>query len=202
MEVKMARTSVTTALGFTHINRMIMDVATMRLASGASMPSVGLGLWKVERQNAARTVEEAIRIGYRHFDSAYDYGNEVESGIGLQESMRAGLCKREELWITSKLWNTYHRREHVRPAVERTLRDLGLDHLDLYLVHFPIPQVYVPLELRYPPGWFNEVYTTIPVAGTSTGTMDVRTCTIGQLSSPIGWHVGHSRRLSGDENCR
>ena len=56
--------------------------------------------------------------------------------------------------MTSKLWNTYHAREHVRPAVERSLSDLGLDYLDLYLIHFPIAQEFVPFETRYPPGWF------------------------------------------------
>jgi D-xylose reductase len=138
-----------------------MDVATLRLASGARMPSVGLGLWKVEQQNAARTVEEAIRIGYRHFDSAYDYGNEVESGIGLREAMRAGLCKREDLWITSKLWNTYHSPEHVRPALERTLAMLQVDYLDLFLIHFPISIAFVPFE-RYPPGWFYDPNAAAP----------------------------------------
>jgi D-xylose reductase len=64
------------------------------------------------------------------------------------------MCRREELWVTSKLWNTYHAPEHVRPAVERSLRDLGLDYLDLYLIHFPIAQEFVPFETRYPPGWF------------------------------------------------
>lgn len=61
--------------------------------------------------------------------------------------------KREQLWITSKLWNTYHRPEHVRAACQRTLADLGVEYLDLYLVHFPIAQKFVPFEERYPPGW-------------------------------------------------
>jgi D-xylose reductase len=77
----------------------------------------------------------------------------VESGIGFRESMRAGLCNREELWITSKLWNTYHSPEHVRPALERTLAMLQIDYLDLFLIHFPIAIAFVPFE-RYPPGWF------------------------------------------------
>jgi D-xylose reductase len=67
--------------------------------------------------------------------------------------LAAAACRREELWITSKLWNTYHARAHVRPAVERTLRDLQADYLDLYLVHFPIAQAFVPFEVRYPPEW-------------------------------------------------
>jgi D-xylose reductase len=130
-----------------------MDVATLRLANGDRLPAVGLGLWKVEKPAAARTVEEAVRIGYRHFDSAYDYGNEVETGAGLGHVLSSRMCQRDELWITSKLWNTYHAPEHVRPALERSLRMLQLDYLDLYLIHFPIALAFVPFE-RYPPNWF------------------------------------------------
>ncbi|HKD38357.1 MAG TPA: aldo/keto reductase, partial [Pirellulales bacterium] len=93
---------------------------------------------------------------YRHLDSACDYGNEAEVGEGLAASLKTQLCRREDLWITSKLWNMYHRRQHVRPALERTLRDLKLDYLDLYLIHFPIALEYVPPEVRYPPGWFHD----------------------------------------------
>jgi D-xylose reductase len=119
------------------------------------MPAVGLGLWKVEKAKAASTVEEAVRRGYRHFDSAYDYGNESETGDGLRKVLSSGACKREDLWVTSKLWNTYHAPEHVRPAVEKSLEMLKLEYLDLFLIHFPIALAFVPFE-RYPPGWFYE----------------------------------------------
>jgi D-xylose reductase len=138
-----------------------MDVATLRLASGGRLPAVGLGLWKVEQAAAARTVEEAVRIGYRHFDSAYDYGNEPESGEGFQRVLSSGMCPRDELWITSKLWNTYHAPEHVRPALEHSLRYLQLDYLDLYLIHFPISLAFVPFE-RYPPNWFLDPQSPSP----------------------------------------
>lgn len=117
------------------------------------MPAVGLGLWKIDRNETASAVVDAVEVGYRHLDSACDYGNEVEAGAGIREALNRGLCTREELWVTSKLWNTYHRAEHVREACEKSLRDLGLDYLDLYLIHFPIATRYVPIEERYPPEW-------------------------------------------------
>jgi D-xylose reductase len=117
------------------------------------MPRIGFGLWKIPREETAACVVEAVRAGYRHFDSAADYGNERETGEGLAQAMAEGLVTREELWITSKLWNTFHAPEHVEEACAKSLADLGLDHLDLYLVHFPIALKYVPIEERYPPEW-------------------------------------------------
>lgn len=125
-------------------------------------PPVGLGLWKIGRSDAAGLVTEAIRVGYRHLDSACDYGNEAEVGEGIARTLAAGACRRDDLWVTSKLWNTFHAPEHVRPACERTLRDLGLEHLDLYLVHFPIALAYVPPDTRYPPGWFFDPDASTP----------------------------------------
>ena len=128
---------------------------TIRLADGEELPSIGLGCWKVANEDAPSLVEQAVRAGYRHLDCACDYGNEAAVGAGIRRVIDAGLCSRDDLWVTSKLWNTYHAREHVRPAAERSLRDLGLDYFDLYLVHFPIAQTYVPFDERYPPGWFD-----------------------------------------------
>lgn len=125
----------------------------LTLSSGSKLPAIGLGLWKVTKQEAPDLIREAIQVGYRHLDSACDYGNEQEVGTGIRAALDDKLCRREDLWVTSKLWNTYHAREHVRPALERTLRDLGLDTLDLYLIHFPIAQKFVPFEKRYPPEW-------------------------------------------------
>ncbi|HYW81042.1 MAG TPA: aldo/keto reductase [Thermoguttaceae bacterium] len=125
----------------------------LKLNTGRTLPTVGLGMWKVDGPLAAELVVEAARCGYRHFDCACDYGNEAAVGAGLRRVIDSGVCRREELWITSKLWNTYHRGEHVRPAVERSLRDLGLDYLDLYLIHFPISLRFVAFEDRYPPEW-------------------------------------------------
>lgn len=117
------------------------------------IPRIGFGLWKVAPQDCARVIAEAIDAGYRHFDCAADYGNEAEVGAALADAIAAGKVTRDELWITSKLWNTYHHPDHVRAACERSLSDLRLDYLDLYLVHFPIALEFVPFETAYPPEW-------------------------------------------------
>ncbi|MEM9335570.1 MAG: aldo/keto reductase [Pseudomonadota bacterium] len=127
-------------------------MTTIKVGDG-TMPAVGLGIWKIAPEDTARSVYEAIEVGYRHIDSACDYGNEVEAGEGIAKAIADGLCTRDELWITSKLWNTFHRPEHVKEACEKSLKDLGLDYLDLYLIHFPIALKYVPIEERYPPEW-------------------------------------------------
>src|SRR5688500_15785486 len=127
---------------------------SLTIRTGDQMPLVGLGMWKVPKPAAAELVEQAIRTGYRHLDCACDYGNEAEAGAGIRAALSSSLCTRDELWVTSKLWNTYHAPEHVRPAVERSLNDLRLDYLDLYLVHFPIALRFVPFDVRYPPEWF------------------------------------------------
>ena len=121
--------------------------------AGQAMPAVGLGLWKIDQTQTAETVYNAIRIGYRHLDSAADYGNEKMAGEGISKAISDGFCVRDDLWITSKLWNTFHRPEHVRIACEKSLIDLGLDYLDLYLIHFPIALKYVDIDERYPPEW-------------------------------------------------
>ena len=105
---------------------------------------------------------EAIRLGYRHLDSACDYGNEAEAGEGIRRAVAAGHCRRDDLWVTSKLWNTDHEPSRVRAACERSLADLGLDELDLYLVHFPIALEHVPFEERYPPGWVRDPAAAVP----------------------------------------
>lgn len=117
------------------------------------MPMVGLGLWKAGAGEVSDVVYEAIKIGYRHLDGASNYGNEKEVGLGIKRALDEGICKREDLFIASKLWNTYHRREHVPLALQKTLDDLGLEYLDMYLVHFPVALKFVPFEERYPPEW-------------------------------------------------
>lgn len=127
---------------------------TIPTADGGALPAVGLGTWKIPDDRLPTLIPEAVKAGYRHFDCACDYGNEEAVGAGIAAALGDGLCRREDLWITSKLWNTYHHPDHVRAACEKSLADLGLDELDLYLVHFPVALAHVPIAERYPPGWF------------------------------------------------
>lgn len=134
------------------------------------IPTVGLGTWKIAKTEAAAVVYAAIRdAGVRHIDCACDYGNEVEVGQGIKKAIDEGVVKRSDLWITSKLWNTYHKEEHVELACRRSLADLQLDYLDLYLVHFPIALKFVPFESRYPPEWIHDPSAENPTIVAETG---------------------------------
>ncbi|CAM9301958.1 unnamed protein product, partial [Ectocarpus fasciculatus] len=120
------------------------------------MPKVGLGTWKMPSAEAGTLVYEAIKSGVRHIDCACDYGNEEIVGAGIKRAISEGIVERKDLWVTSKLWNTYHAKEHVELACRKSLADLGLDYVDLYLIHFPISQKFVPIETRYPPEWVHD----------------------------------------------
>ncbi|MFM7629736.1 MAG: aldo/keto reductase [Algoriphagus sp.] len=106
--------------------------------NGDALPILGLGTWKSQPGEVRKAVFWAIKSGYRHLDCASIYQNEKEVGQGIADAMAEGLVKRHELFVTSKLWNSSHRYEDVHPALEKTLTDLRLDYLDLYLVHWPI----------------------------------------------------------------
>jgi len=111
------------------------------LYTGAKIPSVGLGTFGSDRfsmKEVADAVLEAISVGYRHIDCASIYGNEREIGESLQLALQGGI-RREELFVTSKVWNNMHGEGDVLLSLAQTLKDLGLDYLDLYLVHWPFP---------------------------------------------------------------
>jgi diketogulonate reductase-like aldo/keto reductase len=121
-------------------------VPKRKLASGAEMPAIGLGTFgsdSVSGEAIAEAVLDAGRLGYRHFDCAAVYGNEHLIGPALQKLM-AGGARREDLWITSKLWNDKHAEQDVAPTFRKSLADLKLDYLDLYLIHWPFPNFHPP----------------------------------------------------------
>ncbi len=105
----------------------------VRLNSGASMPVLGFGTWQLRGQQARVAVETAIDIGYRLVDTASRYDNEIEVG----EAVRRSGVPREGLFITSKLWSHEHGHAEAKAACRRSLERLGLEHLDLYLIHWP-----------------------------------------------------------------
>lgn len=111
---------------------------TLKFKNGDTMHAIGLGTWKATGAEVKKAVKDALHAGYRHIDTAAVYGNEEAIGEALAEVFSEGEILREDVFITSKLWNNAHGEGQVRPALEDSLKKLGLDYLDLYLIHWPV----------------------------------------------------------------
>jgi 2,5-diketo-D-gluconate reductase A len=111
---------------------------SLALNDGVQIPQLGFGTFKIPPEDTERAVTEALAIGYRHIDTAAIYGN--EEGVG--RAIAASGLKRDEIFLTTKLWNDMHPRNKARVAISASLERLGLDHLDLYLIHWPAPVKY------------------------------------------------------------
>jgi alcohol dehydrogenase (NADP+) len=111
---------------------------TLNFNNNDKLDAIGLGTWKSKPGEVGKAVLDALKSGYTHIDCASVYGNEAEVGQALNKALNEGIVTREELWITSKLWNNAHKAKDVIPALEKTLEDLQIDYLDLYLIHWPV----------------------------------------------------------------
>ena len=125
----------------------VKNVPTVKLVSGRSIPSIGMGTFgsdKYSPQEVSAAVLGAIRFGYRFFDCASVYGNEEMIGKVFEEAFKSSAVKREELFITSKVWNDKHGDGKVFVSIEKTLSDLRLSYIDAYFVHWPFPNYHAP----------------------------------------------------------
>merc|ERR1712130_21245 len=114
------------------------------LNNGAKLPALGLGTWKSKDQDVYNSVKSALKSGYRHIDCAMAYGNQDVVGRALSDGMKEFGIKREELWVTSKLWITFFEPERAKEGLMQTLKDLQLDYLDMFLLHWPVALEYNP----------------------------------------------------------
>ncbi|KAL7538291.1 hypothetical protein ACHAXR_008441 [Thalassiosira sp. AJA248-18] len=133
------------------------------LNSGHSMPCIAYGTFRSEPGEVGPAVIEAIKAGYRHLDLAHVYGNEKEIGSALKQAFDEGMVKREDLFITGKLWNSDHDVEIVPKACSHSLNNLQLDYFDLYLIHFPVAWKHTGLDT---PSWAGSEFGDTPLIDT------------------------------------
>lgn len=126
--------------------RALLSSSVVQLSDGSgAMPVMGVGTLGLSRPDAEGVVYAALEVGYRHIDCAPTHGNQVEVGRAVRRAVADGIVRRDELFISSKLWATDHRPEHVRPAAEHAAAELGVEYLDLFSVHMPFALRHTPL---------------------------------------------------------
>ncbi|KAH9825815.1 Aldo-keto reductase family 4 member C10 [Teratosphaeria destructans] len=117
------------------------------------IPLLGYGTWNLKGENVSEAVSWAIQTGYRHIDGAAIYGNEKEVGKGIDDGLRKANLSREDIWVTSKLWNDHHGTKAPAKGLEKTLSDLGLEYLDLYHMHWPVSDGKTGKKIEYKDTW-------------------------------------------------
>lgn len=125
-------------------------VPILTLNDGTKMPGLGLGTYTSTGGDCQRSVKDAIDAGYRHFDTAYFYENEEEVGKAIREKIAQGVIKREDVYIVTKLWCHFHDPERVEYACRKSLKNFGLDYVDLYLMHWPYGYEYEGDNIMFP----------------------------------------------------
>ena len=117
------------------------------LSTGMKIPALGLGTWLSTKDEVYNAVIKAVEVGYRHIDTACCYQNEAEIGRALKTCFERNLVKREDLFVTTKLWNTFHNPKDVRDATKKSLELLQLDYVDMFLIHWPMGYI-VSIEVQ------------------------------------------------------
>jgi alcohol dehydrogenase (NADP+) len=144
----------------------------LQFSNNDKMPALGLGSWKSAKGEIYQTVRKAIEIGYRHFDCALIYGNEQEIGQAISDAMHNKEVSRNELWMTSKLWNNRHKKADIQATIDITLNNLKLEYLDLYLIHWPVALINA---VNYPQNGSEMVdLKHIPLSETWQGMIDLK----------------------------
>lgn len=115
---------------------MDQHIPDFKLNTGETIPAIGLGTWQSAAGEVQNAVFHALKSGYRHIDAALCYGNENEVGAGIRQALESRIVRREDMFVTSKLWSTHH--QDPAEGLDESLKRLGLDYLDLYLMHWPV----------------------------------------------------------------
>ncbi|KAK4692850.1 hypothetical protein P7C71_g4433, partial [Lecanoromycetidae sp. Uapishka_2] len=141
--------------GFGDGGQIIIPPDALTPSPPSSIPLLGFGTWnlKISEENTTAAVSAALQAGYKHIDCAAIYGNEKEVGEGIKHGLEVTGQRREDIWVTSKLWNDHHGADQVSEALMKTLSDLGLDYLDLYLMHWPVASSGGKNEIDYLETW-------------------------------------------------